>query len=696
MDKVKETAVIQEARICLLAGARVANSADPSDAVLVLLSAPLSELHGSIFEAGRLAELVEQQFGWQIPPETIDFFVPKMRGLGWLDSRSDFPSQGPFYVNLPEPTVDDDAVDTKAALAEMGKHFQQFAKDLSPLTILPSDPSEAGAILLRYVVDANLPFADANAKVRTDEEFIAARYVEHVNKNKLPAKETMASLSAVGYLFRVAEEIGHPSNKRKADLKLIIDGPILLDYLGCSGPIRSDASRDMFSRLRKLDVSTVTFRHCVNEARDALRSVLKTNPRDRYGPTGEALRKGWVNENALLNLSQAFDVAVRNNGIEILPDDIEFMPNTHRFFDTEETKAIEEIVNWHDGENENARYADSDTTVLTIRRRAGYRTSDIFTSKYVCVTSNEAFSGAIRRHLINTNYYNSRQISAVVSLKELSAKLWLEIGEADREARLSLPNSQLLLSCDRALRFNRKVVEKAREELKKVNPGQLQQFELLLEVPRSARAVMDFTLNNEKYVTGGNVDKLVEAAIEAAGAEVGARAREQRIKDREKFRKDLAAAELAIEKEKRIAEQHRQAAYAAEAEKLAFELRAQEADLSMLEALSARASERFGVSRTWIRSASIFAAFAPLVIAVWSVLDDRSNTFSLIFAALVAGLAAATAMDRPGAWLSKIIQHRIDIWAERKLRDLGRDDLASEATLVWTNGVAVATRAEDH
>ena len=103
-----------------------------------------------------------------------------------------------------------------------------------------------------------------------------------------------------------------------------------MDYLGCSGQTRTLASREMFERLRGLGASTVTFQHCVDEARDALRSVLRTTARDRYGPTGDALRKGWVNEVALSGLVQAFDVAVRNLAVEILPDTIEFMPQSHK------------------------------------------------------------------------------------------------------------------------------------------------------------------------------------------------------------------------------------------------------------------------------------------------------------------------------------------------------------------------------
>lgn len=685
----RATAIIQEARICLLAGARIKNSADPSDAMLVLLSGPLSELHGNLFEPSQLSSLAKQRFDWELSADAIEYFIPKMRSLGWLDSRTEFPARGPYWVNLPEPEEGSEGeIDTREALLDLGQQFKAFAQELSPFQTLPDDPSEAGALLLSYVVDANVSAMPVVAKARSDEAFLAARFVEHVNAEKKPAREILASLSAVGFLFRVAEELTHPTQKRKVDLRVVIDGPILLDYLGCSGPLRADAAKDIFGRLRSMGASTVTFEHCVSEARDALRSVLRKPARDRYGPTGEALRKGTVNENAMLGLLQGFEVAIRSADITILPGDLEFTPQSHKYFDATRAKGVEQIVNWHDEYNEDARYADSDTIVATIRRRAGHRTTDLFTSKFVCVTTNEIFAGATRRHLLEISYYNERQTPPVISLKELAAKLWIEAGNRDRTSVTSLPNSHLLMSCDRALRFNRRVVEKARQELAKVKPEQLEQFELLLEVPRSARAVMDLSLNNEKYVSGDSIGQLVEAAIQAAGEEVGAKAKAQRARDHARFKQDLAEADAKIEAEKaradeliKQAEEHAQKATAAEAAKAT-------ADSSIFEAMESRATRTFASLRTMVRLAGIVVALVPLGALAFSWWNNQLSVWMGIIGVVAAGLAAAAAMDRPGAWLSRLIQSFLTRRMDKQLRAIGRHDLAESVTLHWKDGVA--------
>ncbi|MPS68796.1 MAG: hypothetical protein E2586_09890 [Novosphingobium sp.] len=691
METDRNTAIIQEARICLLAGARIKNSADPSDAMLVLLSGPLSELHGNLFEPSQLSSLVKKRFDWELSAEAIEYFIPKMRSLGWLDSRTDFPARGPYWVNLPEPEEESEGeIDTREALLDLGQQFKAFAQELSPFQTLPKDASEAGALLLSYVVDSNVSALPIVSKARSDEAFLAARFVEHVNSEKKPARDILASLSAVGFLFRVAEEITHPTQKRTVDLRVVIDGPILLDYLGCSGTTRADATKDIFGRLRSMGASTVTFEHCVSEARDALNSVLKKPARDRYGPTGDALRKGAVNENAMLGLLQGFEVAVRAADVTILPGDLEFMPHSHKYFDDDRAMGVEQIVNWHNGNNEDARYADSDTTVATIRRRAGHRTTDLFASKFVCVTTNEVFAGATRRHLVEISYYNERQAPPVISLKELAAKLWIEAGNHDISSITSLPNSQLLMSCDRALRLNRGVVDNARKELAKVKPEQLQQFELLLEVPRSARAVMDLSLNNEKYVSGETIGQLVEAAIQAAGEHVGAKAKAHQEREHARFMQKLAEADAKIEAEKARAQE-----LTKQAEEIALiageaTTAKMDADRSIIEAMESRASKTFTMLRFTIRASSVIVSIVPLIALASSWWNDQLSVLMVAIGVIAAGLAAAAAMDRPGAWLSRLIQGRLTLRMEAQLRAIGRHDLAEIVTLEWKDGTATA------
>jgi hypothetical protein len=687
-------AVIQEARICLLASAAIQNSADPADALVVLLSGPLSTLHGQAFVPTTFAQKVREQFGWDMSADAVEFFVPKFRHQGWLKAQSNLPKGGPFIVDLQEPETEAEInFDTSAALQELGSEFLDFSSRTSPINVLPEEPSEAGAILLRFVVDAATPLDLGLGKPSNDNDYLCARFAEHATKENLPAKELLERLAAVGFLFRVADEMGSPSRRRRADLKVIVDGPLLLDLLGSSGPIRASSVRDVFESLKELGAIIATFAHCVEEAKSVLGTILRAPPPDRYGPTGDALRKGVVHENALRNLLQAFDLSVRSQGVQILSDTIESYPSKHQFFEKDRAAEVEKIINWHDEDNDIARYRDADTTVLTMRRREAYRTSDIFDSKYVCVTSNNTFAASVKRHLLETHYYNAQQVPPVVTLKELAARTWIEIGSGDQD-KLRIPRSQLLLSCDKSLRLNRRVVERAKAHLARVNPDQLKQFELLLEVPRSARALMDATLNNEKYVTGDNVELLVEAAVEAAGREVAKKERDRRVKDTSRLKGQVRDVEGALEAEKLARQSEREALLGQVSETQRELNEARRRDDEMIAKVASDTSAQLIWWKRLLRLAYVLLGLIPLLGFALSLKTDEPNWLygALVLLAVLFGFPVA--MDRPGAWLSNLIKSVLRGRVDSKLRDLGRYDLAESVNWRWTEDQLVWERTD--
>jgi hypothetical protein len=110
----------------------------------------------------------------------------------------------------------------------------------------------------------------------------------------------------------------------------------------------------------------------------------------------------------------------------------------------------------------------------------------------------------------------------------------------------------------------------------------------------------------------------------------------------------------------------------------------------MLNAVAERATTRFGNARTAIRVSSVLLALVPLISASVLLLTGKGWTITIIIGVFGALLAAGAAMDRPGAWLSGIIQRHIAVWAEEQLRAVGRHDLAAKLVLSWSGGEASA------
>lgn len=662
--------MLNEARIYFLAKAAVENSADPTDALVILLSGPLSQLHGRPFIPAELSQQATAFYGWSISSDVIEFVTDRLRKQGWLKVHGEL--RGPLYVDLPDPIAEDANTQTIDQLVELGAAFRSYASELSPISVLPDDPTDCATSLLRYAVRIN---AIENAdRMASDTEYLCARFFEFINDNDPKLAKMMGSLSALGFLSFISEDFSKPRDTRIADLKVIVDGPVLLDYLECSGKARAGAPQKLFDDLRSMGCQIVTFTHCVREAQHALKTVLRTDRAQRYGPTGDALKRGLVREDRLEGILKNFEAAIKQSQITILPDNIDLFPSNHQYFTKEQAKSVVAMINWHDGDNEDAIYADADTITLTIRRRSGHRTTDLFDSKFVAATNNNTYFSATRRFLNQNFVYTPSQIPPVISLQELAAKTWLEIGE-NREAGSELGLSHLLLACERSLRLNEDVVNRAREELAQISKEKLQEFELLLNVPRSVRAVVDKTLNNANYVTSDSIESLVDAAIHAAAEQVTQKEKQKRSDLNAKHYKELEERELTIQNERlrRESAEERIASLRDE-----FLQKDNEIIFSATNYASARLDKIINSSRVF----GFFSFISPLIIFFLQP-QSQWNIFSGFITVLAVIASLLMVADYPGNWVSNWLKSFLLQSVEKRFREIGRHDLIDAYSFEW-------------
>lgn len=669
---VAAEAILNEAQIFFLAKSAVENSADPTDALIILLSGPLSQLHGRPFVPEELVQKATAFYGWSISADVIEFVIPRMRAKGWLTNNGEM--RGPLYVNLPDPISGESNSTTVNELAQLGRAFANYSRELSPFSALPEDEIECATIAIRYAVKVNA--SETAERLASDQDYVCARFLEHINENDAQLTKLIGSLSALGFLSFISEDFSKPQAARASDLKVIVDGPVLLDYLECSGKARAEAPRKLFDDLRKLGCQIVTFAHCVREAQRALKTVLRTDRAQRYGPTGDALKRGLVREDRLEAIHKNFEAAIKQSKITILPDTVALFPNSHQFFTADQAQAIMGMINWHDGENEDAIFADADTITLTIRRRGGHRTTDVFDSKFVAVTNNSTFFGATRRFLSQNFVYSSSQVPPVISLQELAAKTWLEVGAAPGEGA-ALAFSHVLLSCERSLRLNEEVVNRARQELSQISEEKLAEFELLLNVPRSVRALVDKTLNNENYVTSDSIEGLVDAAIHAAAETVSKQEKQKRTQLKAEYENKIANHLIEVENERLRRE-------SAENRNREMERSLFDGNKEIVRALVARSQLKFRSSILWIRIFGVFSFVSPIILFF---LQPKSQWNPIVGVITLVPIIASllTLSDYPGHWVSNWLKSKGAERVSRELERLGRRDIVNDLELRWDN-----------
>jgi hypothetical protein len=311
-----------------------------------------------------------------------------------------------------------------------------------------------------------------------------------------------------------------PANS--VSLTIVVDAPLALDYLGCSGKALKDDVRGVFTALKGIGCSFVVFPVSCTEMRRNLQAMLDKPPHRRHGYTHQAIARGEVLPDFVAAVVRDPETMLENAGIQVKHLSLDQYPHSHTYFDAERYEDFLSTVNWV--QDMDPREHDATCLALLMRLREGKHHSDVFRSRYIFVTRNTAFAKASRDYLLKSRLVGPAQQGPIVPQRELATIAWLRtgLGADDR-----IPRSHLLASCERVLRVRPEVQEAVASKLAQVTPDKLEQFELLLQDHRSVRALADETLNDERVVTDENAERLLEVMRQAAIAEERERHAEQ-------------------------------------------------------------------------------------------------------------------------------------------------------------------------
>ncbi len=96
--------------------------------------------------------------------------------------------------------------------------------------------------------------------LESDDKYMTARFVQHICATRPDAVEKLTRLASIGLLTEVVEDFMKPVEPAtKVNLTVVVDAPLALDYLGCSGVSRKNDVRGIFEALRGIGCSFVVF-----------------------------------------------------------------------------------------------------------------------------------------------------------------------------------------------------------------------------------------------------------------------------------------------------------------------------------------------------------------------------------------------------------------------------------------------------
>ena len=569
----------RDLRIYVL-GAQVAKDGhDPIAALIPFFEPAMKKFEGQLFSSERfIQELKKIGILFNLTTDVIDGLVPLFVRHGWLKKEKVGKNRSAFYVSKKIGNeVADLGFKADSIMDKLGNHFKEFVDRLNPLLYRNQTQKDLEELLLNWLVSVDgtnkeeiaTRVTDALKNKETDDEvldaqniltikpeevYLCARFVKELSKTDDELFSELSDITSVALLTDVLLDFHYPKKPKNVDLKLVLDAPYLLSVVGVSGEGKKDNAQFLIDMAKKLDCKLSTFDHCIQEAQDNLKAVLALPMSDRFGPTGDALRVGEIDEHFVKSIRANLEAVCRQKGISIIPQTLDQFPSQHKFFSKENYENFFSKIRWHH-DAVYPRERDATSMTLVMRRRQGHQTNDLLMAKYVMLSDNPIFAEVAQQYCQQKGILKATRIAPVMHQSQIATILWLcSGGKGNRE----ISRKQLLSTCATALKTSKEMFEKAREEFKEWDsPEKREQLGPLLANPRSVLVLMDKTLGNPQIIED-NIPEIFEAMRRSTAEDIQKEADEktaeltEKIAElTEKFRVSTEETKLQTEKQEK-------------------------------------------------------------------------------------------------------------------------------------------------
>jgi hypothetical protein len=538
------------------------NDNDVLDALIPFFEPILTLMNGTIFDPHVFSAGVRKLYRWRFTGDIAATFIPRLERKGLLQKQLRTGLGTVWIVRFQDPQGDGTPAEILTAFEKIIDEFQSFPPKVTDLLSYKKTRDELKDILIRFLVMMDSPRAGAFAPQLGDlepgaearqlvsqleeggrpldpnDKYMCARFVQHLMKTRPDFVPHLTRLSSIALLTEVVEDFIKPTHvQTNTDLTIILDAPIALDLLGCSGKALKDDIVTVVNALRNVGASFIVFPVSCIEMQHNIRSMLSLPIEQRRGYTHNALIKKEVAQDFVLAVANNPEKALEGVGVSVRQISLDQYPNLHRHFTEAHYEDFYQSITW--GNNVPAREHDATCMALTMRLRDGKQNSDLFKTRYVMITRNPTFVNHARNYCLQNRMINRLQEGPIIHARDLATTAWLRTGLGANE---TIPRGHLIATCDRVLQVRPEVRHALAAQLAQVTPDRLEQLNLLMQDSRSVQKLADQTLNDESIVTAANAEHLLEVMREATAEELREKHEAQLASERRAARASLQEA----------------------------------------------------------------------------------------------------------------------------------------------------------
>jgi hypothetical protein len=508
----------------------------------------LRQVNGEAIDAARVKELVQSEFGLNIPAATFSIYLKRLVKEGIIAATGDGVQ---YHVKLlPDTTVTADRKAASAQISEVTEELAAFA--YQKYSLQWDDIISSGALadfVRQYSIDF-LKFAElksplpGSASGQESTSYVVAAFITNTAREKPGLFQSIKVLVQSHILSNalMCPDL-EKANRGFKGVHFLVDTRFMIKALDLESQYDTENARALLAAIRTLKGIICIFPDTKHELCTVLKAIIRgmQNSAGR-GPVYRELLKRRRGVADVILAERNLDASLASLSISVLPNP-SYGEHTYAF-QIDEAELRDEIDTQIDYISDKAAEHDIHVVRHIFALRKGRSVSSIEDSGYVFLTTNSALSRAAFQY----ERKNSKGwiFSAVVTDYHLSHLAWLK---SPMEVP-DLPRVEILANCYAIMRpdesiWNRYLSEVAR--LKSENKVSEKDHEVLRFSLNAPDELMDVTRGEVEGITAANLHIILQKLERTYAVEKEQKLEQARLAH-EETKKSLAELELTAQK----------------------------------------------------------------------------------------------------------------------------------------------------